>query len=69
MQTGSPYPLVKLAKLRAPAWVEEKLHVYLRKDHVRGEWFRRSRRLDSILKLAEAGDHTQIIRDLVKAGL
>jgi hypothetical protein len=52
LQISSPYELFVLTEFPGGAAEEEKLHKFFEKERLRGEWFRRSRRIKTFIDMS-----------------
>jgi hypothetical protein len=59
-QTSSPFQVVLLASADWPDAEEAKIHKYLEKYHVRGEWFAAGRRTSLVIDLLQQEDGLSI---------
>ena len=57
LQTAHYRDYVVVASVRLPFRAEGKIHRALSADHIRGEWFRRSDKVNRLIDLARAGQH------------
>ncbi len=70
LQTGNPWPLDLVAHSEWPDYAEQDCHEYLRRDRVRGEWFKRSTRVEEIITLMHKGmDGQKELLELLRADL
>src|SRR6185503_6655252 len=65
-QTSSPFEVMLVASADWPDEEEAKIHRYLERYHVRGEWFKASRRTTHVIDLLQQDDGLSIWRGLDK---
>lgn len=64
MQTGSPYTIVPLLILRAPAKLERDLHIEFIGSHFRGEWFYLTKDIGDYIRK----NRSRCVADLIGSG-